>query len=186
MAWNAEKITEDTEVSPAELAAVLRLTGRRVRQLTEDGVLRKNGAGRYSLIENIQLWHANATAQPVDEEDQKLAKTQRRSEVQIKASRAMIAKMEADELKGTMHRAEDVAAITEDLVYTIRGALLALPGRVAVDVAACNTPSEASDVVRREVHKIMRELADFHYDPKKYEERVRERKDWAERDPNDE
>ena len=27
-----------------------------------------------------------------------------------------------------MHRAEDVAALTEDLVYTIRGALNALPG----------------------------------------------------------
>ena len=186
MAWNAEKITEDTEVSPAELAAVLRLTGRRVRQLTEDGVLKKNGAGRYALIENVQLWHASATAQPVDEEDMKLAKTQRRSEVQIKASRAMIAKMEADELKGQMHRAEDVAAITEDFIYTMRGSLSALPGRLAVDVSACNTPSEASDVIRREVHKVMRELANYHYDPKKYEERVRERRDWAESGSNDE
>ena len=166
MAEITEKITEETEVSPAELAAVLRLSGRRVRQLTEDGVLRKNGAGRYALIENVQLWHLNATAQPVDEEDQKLAKTQRRSEVQIKASRAMIAKMEAEELKGTMHRAEDVAAITEDMVYTFRGAMMALPGRLAVDVAGCSTPAEASEVIRREVYKIMRELAGYHYDPK--------------------
>lgn len=186
MAEIAEKITEETEVSPPELAAVLRLSGRRVRQLTEDGVLRKNGAGRYALIENVQLWHLNATAQPVDEEDQKLAKTQRRSEVQIKASRAMIAKMEAEELKGTMHRAEDVAAITEDLVYTMRGALMALPGRLAVDVTACSTPAESSEVIRREVHKVMRELAGYHYDPKKYEERVRARMEWAERDGDDE
>ena len=186
MAENAEKISEKTEVSPAELAAVLRLTGRRIRQLTEDGVLRKNGSGRYQLIENVQLWHANATAQPVDEEDQKLEKTRRKSEVQIKASKAMVAKLEAEELKGLMHRAEDVAAITEDLVYTIRGALMALPGRLAVDVAGCDTPAEASDVIRREVYKIMRELAGYHYDPKKYEERVRERRDWSERDVDDE
>lgn len=184
MAENAEKITEETEVSPAELAAVLRLTGRRVRQLAEDGVLRKNGSGRYKLIENVHLWHA--TAQPVDDEDQKLEKTRRKSEVQIKASKAMVAKLEAEELKGIMHRAEDVAAITEDLVYTIRGALMALPGRLAVDVASCETPAEASDVIRREVYKIMRELASYHYDPKKYEERVRERRDWSERDGDDE
>lgn len=186
MAENAEKITEETEVSPAELAAVLRLTGRRVRQLTEDGVLRKNGAGRYQLIENVQLWHANATAQPVDEEDVKLEKARRKSEVQIKASKAMIAKLEAEELKGTMHRAEDVAAITEDLIYTFRGFLVALPGRVAVDVAACDTPAEVSDVLRREVNKGLRELAGYHYSPKKYEERVRERRDWSERDSDDE
>ena len=175
----SEKITEATAVSPAELAAVLRLSGRRVRQLTEDGVLRKNGSGQYALIENVQLWHLSATAQPVDEEDIKLEKARRKSDVQIKASKAMIAKLEAEELRGTMHRAEDVAAITEDLVYTMRGALMALPGRLAVDVAACSTPAEASEVIRKEVHKIIRELAEFHYDPKKYEERVRERRSWA-------
>lgn len=182
----AEKITEKTEVTPAELAAVLRLTGRRVRQLTEDGVLKKNGAGRYQLIENVQLWHANATAQPVDDDDLKLEKARRKSEVQIKASKAMVAKLEAEELKGLMHRAEDVAAITEDLVYTMRSALMALPGRLAVDVAVCNTPAEASDVIRREVNKVMRELSGYHYDPKKYEERVRARRDWSERDADDE
>lgn len=186
MAEKTEKINEETEVTPAEMAAVLRLTGRRVRQLTEDGVLRKNGAGRYGLIENIHLWHKNDTAAPVDEEDQKLEKARRKSEVQIKASKAMVAKLEAEELKGLMHRAEDVAAITEDLVYTIRGALMALPGRLAVDVASCSTPAEASDVIRREVYKIMRELAGYHYDPKKYEERVRERRDWSKRDGDDE
>ena len=70
--------------------------------------------------------------------------------------KATIAKLEAEELKGTMHRAEDVAALTEDLVYTIRGALNALPGRLAVDVAAVSTPAEASEVIRKEVSKVMR------------------------------
>ena len=104
----------------------------------------------------------------------------------IKTSKATIAKLEAEELKGSMHRAEDVAAMTEDLVYTIRGALNALPGRLAVDTAAATTPAEASEVIRKEVGKVMRELAAYHYDPKKYEERVRERRDWSERDADGE
>ena len=186
MAADDERITEETEVSPAEMAAVLRLTGRRVRQITEDGVLRKNGAGRYVLIENIHLWHANATAQTADEEDRKIEKAKRMSEAKMKASKATVAAMEAEELKGKMHRSEDVAAITEDLVYTIRGALIALPGRLAVDVVSCGTPAEASEVIRKEVHKVMRELANYRYDPKVYEERVRERMDWSERDDDDE
>ena len=40
--------------------------------------------------------------------------------------------------------------------------------------------------IRKEVSKVMRELAGYHYDPKKYEERVRERRDWSERDSDDE
>ena len=77
-----------------------------------------------------------------------------------------------------MHRSEDVAAMTEDLIYAIRGALLALPGRLAVDVANINTAAEASELIRAEVFKVMKELSQYKYDPQKYEERVRERRDW--------
>lgn len=186
MADPKEKITDETEVNTTELAAVLGVTARRVQQLAQDGTLPTVRKGRFLLADSVQRFIRLSTASPVDEEDQKLEKARRKSEVQIKASKAMVAKLEAEELKGMMHRAEDVAAITEDLVYTVRGAFMALPGRVAVDVAACNTPAEASDVIRREVNKAMRELANYHYDPKKYEERVRERRDWSERDSDDE
>ena len=186
MAEVKEKITDETEVSTTELAAVLGVTARRVQQLAQDGTLPTARKGRFLLADSVQRFIRFSTAVPVDEEDLKIEKTRRMSEAQIKASKAMMAKMEAEELKGLMHRAEDVAAITEDLVYTIRSALMALPGRLAVDVSACDTPAEASDVIRREVNKVMRELADYHYDPKKYEERVRARRDWSERDSDDE
>lgn len=186
MAEAKAKITDETEVSTTELATVLGVTARRVQQLSQDGSLPTVRKGRFLLSDSVQRFIRLSTASPVDEEDLKLEKARRKSEVQIKASKAMIAKLEAEELKGLMHRAEDVAAITEDLVYTMRGALMALPGRLAVDVAACGTPAEASDVIRREVHKIMRELAGYHYNPRKYEERVRDRRDWAERDSDDE
>ena len=92
--------------------------------------------------------------------------------------KATIAKLEAEELKGKMHRSEDVAAMTTDLIYAIRGAMMALPGRLAVDVASANSPAEAAEIIRREVNKAMRELSNYRYDPKKYEERVRERRAW--------
>ncbi len=84
-----------------------------------------------------------------------------------------------------MHRSEDVAAMTEDLVFIIRSMLSALPGRLAVDVAAAESAAEAADVIRREVHLIMAEIAKYRYDPAKYEERVRERKKWEAAEPED-
>lgn len=181
-----EKITDETEVSTTELACVLGITGRRIRQLAEDGQLQKIGNGRFRLADSVQAYIRLSAAGPLDEEEKKMEKTRRLAEVQFKASKASIEKAKAAELSGSMHRAEDVAAMTEDLVYTIRSALMALPGRLAVDVAAVETPAEASEVIRKEVNKIMRELSQYHYDPKKYDERVRARMDWSERDDDDE
>lgn len=182
MAEHTEKIGDETEVSTTELAAVLGVTVRRVQQMAQDGTLPTVRKGRFLLADSVQRYIKFLSAEPLDAEDKKLEKARRVAEATIKTSKATVAKLEAEELKGSMHRAEDVAAMTEDLVYTIRGALNALPGRLAVDVAAAASPAEAAEVIRKEVHNIMRELAGYHYDPKKYEERVRQRRDWAERD----
>ena len=79
--------------------------------------------------------------------------------------------------------------MTTDLIYAIRGAMMARPGRFAVDVAASQSPAEAAEIIRREVNKAMRELSNYRYDPKKYEERVRKRRAWeteSGRDADDE
>ena len=183
---DVQKLTAETEVSGVELAAVLKITKRRVEQLQQDGVLVPLRRGVYNLADSAEAFYKNKLGDPLDEEDRKREKALRASEVTMKASKATIEQMKAQELKGTMHRAEDVAALTEDLVYTIRGALVALPGRLAVDIVAAKTPAEASEIIRKEVHKVLRELSAYHYDPKNYEERVRERMDWSERDGDDE
>lgn len=183
---DVQKLTADTEVSGTELAAVLKISKRRVEQLQQDGVLVPLRRGVFNLSDSAEAFYRNKLGDQMDEEERKLEKARRVSELKMKTSKATIEEMKAEELKGQMHRAEDVAALTEDLIYTIRGALVALPGRLAVDMSAVSTAAEASDLIRKEVHKVMRELAAYHYDPKKYEERVRERMDWSERDGDDE
>lgn len=183
----ADKISNNSEVSTTELAAVLGLTGRRIRQLAEDGVLDKIKDGRFNLCESVQKYiNSVATSKNSEMSKQEIAKQD--AEVSIKKAKAIKEVLEAQELQGKMHRADDVAAMTEDLIYAIRGMLVSLPGRLAVDVAAVDTPAEASEVIRKEVYKAMKELSEYKYNPKKYEERVRERKDWGdlESDTDDE
>ena len=145
--------------------------------MVEDGQLEKVD-GRFILSDSVQRYVAFKSKRNKDDEEKRLEKTRLTADVTMKASKAQIAKMEADELRGKMHRSEDVAAMTEDLIYTIRGSLMALPGRLAVDVATVTTPAEAAEIIRKEVHALMRELANYQYDPEKYEERVRERRKW--------
>lgn len=169
------KITSETEVSASELACVLGITGRNIRQLVEDGQLEKASKGHFLLCDCVKRYIKYKMR---GKEEQKAENAIRTADVMLKASKAQIAKMEADELRGKMHRSEDVAAMTEDLIYTVRGSLMALPGRLAVDVAAAVTPAEAAEIIRKEVHALMRELANYQYDPEKYEERVRARRNW--------
>ncbi len=179
-----EKISINTLVSVAELAAVLGLSSNSIYKMSQDGVISSAQRGKYPLADSVQRYIAHlgrrhpAGVYAVTEDEVKLDKVKRTAEAQLKASKAKIASLEAQELEGKMHRSEDVAAMTEDLIYEIRGALIALPGRLAVDVAACTSAAEAAEIVRREVYQVMSELAGYQYDPAKYAERVRERMKW--------
>lgn len=173
-----EKITINTTVSTAELALILGLTGRRIRQMAEDGELERVSPGRFSLCSAVQQYMKLHGTDPATVEDLKIERSRRKSEAILKESKATIAKLKAEELRGNMHRSEDVAAMTEDLVYTMRSMLVALPGRLAVDVASAQTAAEAAEIIRTEVYSLMTELSRYRYDPAKYQERIRERRNW--------
>lgn len=177
-----EKIDADTEVSTSELAAVLGLTVRRVQQLSQDGIIPTVSRGKFLLREAVARfvdYRMRLVERDEDSAETLAARDKIVAEARLKTAKADVAALEADELKGTMHRAEDVEMLVNDLVFTIRSDLEALPGRVAVDAFATESPEELSNVIRREVRKILRELAGHRYDPAKYEELVRERREWS-------
>lgn len=179
-------VTDDTEVSTTELASVLGVTARRVQQLAQDGTIPPVKRGRFLLRDSVQRYINFLSSREKESTTQDREKQD--AEVSIKKSKAIIAMLEAEELQGKVHRSEDVAAMTEDLIYSIRGMLVALPGRLAVDTSAAASPAEAAESIRKEVFAVMEELARYRYDPRKYEERVRERKSWDvinERDEDD-
>lgn len=177
-ATKREKLGTDTEVSVAELAALLGLSADRIYQLIRGGILQTVKRGRLLLADSLQRYIATINKEPVSDEDMRLEKVKQTAEATLKHSKAKIAKLEAEELEGKMHRSEDVEAMTADLLYAVRGALIALPGRLAVDVAQAQTAAEASEVIRQEVNKVLKEISQYKYDPLKYEERVRKRMDW--------
>lgn len=181
-----EKITIHTMASKSELACVLNLTSKRISQLTEDGILQSSN-GKYLLADSVKKYVSYKTRDLTDADDAEIERAKKKAEAQLKAAKAAVAELEADELKGKMHRSEDVAALTEDLIYAIRAELLALPGRLAVDTAEVSTAAETAEIIRREVFSLMKSLSEYKYDPAKYEERVRGRMDWEmkEGEPDD-
>lgn len=178
-----DKITLETEVNTSELACVLGITGRRVRQLAEDGVLEKVSTGCFLLCKSVQSFMAgsNKRNKPTETDEAKAE-----AEVSLKKAKAIKAGLEAKEMLGKMHRSEDVEAFTGDLIIFMRERLSAFPGRVAVDVAEVDNPAKVAEILRSEIYKIMEEMSHYRYDPAKYAERVRERQNWESSMSNDE
>jgi phage terminase Nu1 subunit (DNA packaging protein) len=175
----AEKITKETTVSLSELAVVLGITSKQVRNLTEDGIIVAEGKNSYPLVRNVQAYMDFRCSRAPNEADLKFEKAKRTAELKLKVAKADRAKLEADELKGSMHRAEDVRSITEDMLYAVRNGLTAMPGRLAVDVVKCTTAAEAYEIIKKETHALMREFAEYRYDADRYAEAVRKRMEWS-------
>ena len=170
-------------VKTADLCAMTGKSNQWIGQLTAQGILNKEATENgslYDLRTNIKSYcdMLEARSKKADSEVVQVETDKSKAEMQLKQAKAAIAIMEANELKGKMHRSEDVLAITEDLVFAIRNMLVALPGRLAVEVSHAEDAAQAAIIIRTEVNKVMEELANYEYDPKRYEELVRKRQSW--------
>lgn len=171
----------------ATIAKLFELDERRVQQLAKSGVLPAASTRPYKfdLLPTITAYikHLREKANGKEAKTADTAKAEAdklRAEADLKQSKAKIAEMQLKELEGKMHRSEDVEAMTNDLVYTVRSMIMALPGRLAMDVSQAASAAEASALIRSECHKILNELAGYKYDPEAYKRRVRDREGWSE------
>ena len=168
------------------IAKLFGVTDRRVQQLAKDGVIPavQTRPYKFDLLPTVQAY-IKYLSEKANGREQKGADTEKaeadklRAEADLKQSKAKIAEMQLKELEGTMHRSEDVEAMTNDLVYTVRSMVMALPGRLAMDVVQVKTAAEASALIRTECNKILEELAGYKYDPEAYQRRVRDREGWG-------
>ena len=182
MAENPKQNLQSTEI----MAKLFELDPRRVQQLAKEGILpaASQRPYKFDLLPTVKAYirylrdRANGkeakTADTVKAEADKL-----RAEADLKQSKAKIAEIQLKELEGKMHRSEDVEALTNDLVYTARSMIMALPGRLAMDVVQAGSANEASALIRTECYKILDELAGYQYDPEAYRRRVRDREGWS-------
>ncbi len=176
-----EQITETTIGTTAELAALLGVSTRRIQQLTAEGILSTAAKGRYLLSASVQGYLAYRMGETLSPEELSIERRRREAETILKESKAVIARLEAEELEGNYHRSEDVEALTWDMVRIIKEGIGSLPGRIATDVAHSSSPAECQQIIKRVPNELLTDLSNYEYDPEKYAERVRERMQWREK-----
>ena len=170
----------------AIIAKLFGVTERRVQQLAKEGIIpaAKSRPYMFDLLPTVQAYikflKDEAYGREQKSPDTKVAEADKlRADADLKQYKAKMAELQYNELEGTMHRSEDVEAMTNDLVFLVRGMIMALPGRVAMDVAQAESAAEASEIIRAECFKMLNDLADYEYDPEAYQRRVRDREGWS-------
>lgn len=180
MAENTTKNYQKADV----IARLFGKTTRRIQQLTQDGILptEQTPAGRrYDLLPTIKRYIKYLEERAEKTKPQSIAEKEEAkldAEIKYKQAKADKARLGLDELKGQMHRASDIEKLTNELVFSVRSMLLALPGRVAIDLAAIDNPVEVTQYMARHVEALLDELAQHEYDPDVYRQLAREREGW--------
>lgn len=177
-----------TMVDATFVAKLFGLSVRRIQQLTQDGVLAtekvEGNKRRYDLLLTVQKYigylQDKVAKKGEGKDDAQNESRKIKADADLRAAKAEIAEMELKELRGEMHRSEDVEAMTTDLVFTIRGMILALPGRLAIDLSTLTNPAEISERIKQEVYAILLELSNYKYDADAYRKRVRDRQGLSE------
>lgn len=185
-------MADNQNLQPTQvIAKIFGVSTRRVEQLKTEGIIKGSGKPtKYDLLPTIQAYirylSDKANGREKKETMANLEEQKLTAEVEIKRAKADAAKLELKELQGKMHRAEDVEAIFTDHVLFLRSMLMAMPGKLAVDLSGTHTAPEQAERVKQEVYYILNNLTDYRYDPEEYKKRVMERQGWEHNREDDE
>lgn len=165
-------------VKTANVIAATGKTKTWIRDLTMRGIIQETNTNRGPLFDFVKTMRAyceylEERLDNRDSADADLKKKQ--AEARLKEAKASIEEMKEQEFRGKMHRSEDVQKLTSDLMYSVRGSLLALSGRCATECANASEPAVVQKIIAREVREILKEMSEYKYDPKRYDALVRER-----------
>lgn len=169
-------------VKTADVCSATGKSNQWIGQLVSQGTLNKSHTpfgAMFDFRETIKAYIEERVGGEDDAakraEAEKIELQKQKAEAALKAAKAKKENLMLKELEGKMHNSEDVEAMTTDLIFNIRGALVALPGRLAVAVAGAKDPAEVSSIITTEINEVMDELSQYKYSSEKYAERVRER-----------
>ena len=177
-------MAESQNLQPVQvIAKIFGVSTRRVEQLKTEGIIKGQGKPtKYDLLPTIQAYikylSDKANGREKRETYAQIETDKLSAEKRFKTAKAEMAELELAELRGQLHRAEDVEAITTDHVLFLRSMLMAIPGKLAVDLAGNHTAAEQSERVKKEIHYVLDRLANYKYDPEEYKRRVMERQGW--------
>ena len=153
----AEKVM-DTIVTTSDLARVLGLSDRRIRQLHQEEVLKQVTRGNFRLTEAVQAYIKFIQSGGNTETSQLNFKDERTLLTRAQRVREEI---ELDLLKKVGHRGEDIKILPVPILSAFRSRCLAIPQKAAPLVAGKTEVTEIQTIIKKEVNDALKELSEI-------------------------
>lgn len=153
-------------INTTQLATLILLTPRHVNRLTADGILRRatddDGnelRARFEMVPNVQAYirhilTRNQLAVGGDTEYNRLRNAKM-------ADDGALARLRLDELRGKLHRSDDVEFAVTTMITACRSRLLAIPSRISRQLVGKKNFKEIFDIIYKEIELALRELSGY-------------------------
>ena len=149
-------------VNQKELATILGITSRRVRQLREEGFFSfaENGK-KYSLEKCVQEYIEYKVKAETNSGTSIDVEREKAEHEQIKKN---ISKLKLRKLKKELHEASDVEFFLSEMLINFRNRLLSIPSKVAVQILGEEDVNRIIEILQKEMYETLDELSEYNPD----------------------
>ena len=166
------------EVTEAELAEYLGLSGRRIRQLYKEGVVIKSHRGRYDLKGSVQgyLKFIRDRETSKDEKLEQLKISKEAETLMHERLRKRKTELVVQQMERKLHKAEDVEYFWNTMALAVKSRLTAIPVKTAPVLVGLENRKEIQSILKREITDALNEIAN--YDVSKFDTEFEDEDEW--------
>lgn len=157
-------VKEKQVIRSLDLAKLLGISDRHVRNLANEGIIKKTEKGRYLFLESVQGYidyiesrndaNVDLKEEKIKEEIERIKKDTELKEIKIA------------EQKNQLHSATIVEEVMTGMLSNMKGKLLSISSKIAPAVIALDNLGEIQDIIQDEIFEVLEELSE--YDPEMF------------------
>lgn len=152
-------VKENQIIKVTELAKLLGITDRHLRNLANEGIIKKTEKGKYLFFESVRgyiEYIETKNEADVDLKDEKI-----REEIKKIKKDTELKALKISELKNQLHSAAVIEEVMTNMLVNIKGKLLSLPNKLAPAVIACDNLGEIQDIILTGISDTLTELSEY-------------------------
>lgn len=151
------------KVSSKVLAQCFGVSDRRIRQLADDGIIKRDSHGKYLLLESVKNYIINLKIQKAgqrvqdDFDDALDLNTEKAKHEKLKS---MITQIRLLLIQGRVHKSEDVGRVLTSMLVNFKSKLLAMPNRLAPRLKGKDKIT-IQGLLKYELEVVLQELSEY-------------------------
>ena len=152
-------VKENQIIKATELAKLLGITDRHLRNLANEGVVKKTEKGKYLFFESVRGYIEYVESKndvDLDLKDEKIKEEIKRikKDTELKG-------LKIKELRNQLHSASIIEKVMTSSLVNLKGRLLSLSNRLAPQLIAVDNLGEIQEVIQDSIIEALEELSEY-------------------------